>query len=91
MSIQINYKNSGSKNPSSNLILFADEKFNVNPLKKYISGSEFTYINDLIKTSDLKKNLFIFEVNSKKKIVLVSIKKKIKSENKSNCFKFFTI
>ena len=28
MSIQINYKNSSSKKPSNNLILFADEKFN---------------------------------------------------------------
>ena len=29
----------------------------------------------LLKTSDLKKKLLVFEVNSKKKIVLISIKK----------------
>ena len=29
MSIKINYKNSTSKNPSNNLVLFVDEKFNI--------------------------------------------------------------
>ena len=74
MSIKINYKNSTLKNPSNNQVLFVDEKFNINPLKKYLSNSEFSYISDLLKTSDLNKNLFVFEVSSKKKIVLISIK-----------------
>ena len=84
MSIQINYKNNGVKNPSANLVLFSDEKFNINPLKKYISSSEFSYIGDLLKTGDLNKNLFVFEVNSKKKIVLISIKKNIKTSDIEN-------
>jgi len=79
MSIKINFKNSISKNISSNLVLFTDEKFNTYSLKKYISQSEFTYITDLLKTSDLNKNLFVFELNSKKKIVVISIKKNSKS------------
>ena len=78
MSIKINYKNNTSKNPSNNLVLFVDEKFNINPLKKHLSNFEFSYINDLLKTSDLNKNLFVFELSSKKKIVLVYIKKNIK-------------
>ena len=78
MSIKINYKNSGSKKPSNNLVLFTDEKFDIRPLKKHISSSEFFYINDLLKTSDLNKNLLVFELSSKKKIVLVSIKKNIR-------------
>ena len=67
MSIQINYKNSGLKINPTNLILFVDENFNSAGLKKYISKLEFSYINDLLKNSDLKKNLLFFEVNSKKK------------------------
>ena len=78
MSIKINLKHSNTKNPSNNLILFGDEKFNINPLKKYLSNLEFDYINDLLKSSDLSKNLFVFELSSKKKIVLISIKKNIK-------------
>ena len=76
MSVKINFKNNIVKKNSANLVLFTDEKFSTNTIKKYTSISEFSYIADLLKTSDLKKNLFVFELNSKKKIVLVSIKKK---------------
>ncbi len=74
MSIEINYSKKTSDGSSSNQVLFTNEKFNVNNLKKYLSTSEFSYISDLLKNSDLKKNLLIFEFSSKKKIILVSIK-----------------
>ena len=67
MTIQINYKNSASKNIFGNLILFVNEKYDISGLKDQISKSEFSYISDLLKTSELKKNLFVFELNSKKK------------------------
>ncbi len=79
MSIKINYKKIGSKKPSQNLVLFTDEKFTIKPIKKYILNHEFSYINDLLKTNDLNKKLFVFELSSKKKIVLVSIKKNVKT------------
>ncbi len=83
MSIKLNYlKKMGSK--TSNLVLFCDEKYSTSGLKKYLSNPEFTYINDLLKTVDQKKNLFIFEVNSKKKIALVSIKKNLKTSDIEN-------
>jgi len=79
MTIKINYSNKAISKSSANLVLFTDEKFNINNLKKYISKTEFTYIKDLLKTSDLKKSIFVFEINSKKKIILISIKKEIKN------------
>ena len=63
MSIKINYSKIRTGKSSGNLVLFTDERFSINGLKKYLSNSEFSYINDLIKTSDLKKKLFVFEVN----------------------------
>ena len=84
MTILINYKTSNSKKVSSNLVLFVDEKFNISGLKKYISNSEFSYISDLLKNSDLKKSLLVFEINSKKTIFLVSIKKDIKTSDIEN-------
>ncbi len=84
MSIKINFKNSVSNKTSSNLILFANEKFNINSLKKFITTSDFNYISDLLKTNDLSKNLLIFELTSKKKIILVSIKKDIKTAEIGN-------
>ena len=59
MTIKISYKNNISKKTSANLILFADDKFNISNLKKYISTFEFSYIKDLLKKSDLNKNLFV--------------------------------
>ena len=79
MSIKINYSNKITSRSIGNLVLFVDEKFNINGVKKYLSSLEFSYINDLLKTSDLKKNLFVFELTSKKKIALISIKKDLKN------------
>ncbi len=84
MSIKINYSNKANSKPGANLILFSNERFNTNGLKKYLSNFEFSYINDLLKTSDLKKNLFVFELTSKKKIVLISIKNNLKTSDIEN-------
>ncbi|MFL2889066.1 MAG: leucyl aminopeptidase [Candidatus Pelagibacter sp.] len=84
MSIEINYKNTGLKKPSNNLVLFSDDKFSLKLLNKYITDQEFSYISDLLKISDLNKNLFVFELSSKKKIVLISIKKNIKNADIEN-------
>jgi len=84
MSIQINFKNYASNKSPANLVLFVDEKFNISNLKKYLSNSEFSYISDLLKNSDLKKDILFFDVNSKKTIFLVSIKKDIKISNIEN-------
>jgi leucyl aminopeptidase len=84
MTIQINYKKNISIKASSNLILFVDEKFNIGRLKKYISTNEFSYISDLLKNSDLKKDLLFFDVNSKKTIFLVPVKKDVKVSDIEN-------
>jgi leucyl aminopeptidase len=81
MSIEINYKNSDPKKMATNIVLFTDEKFNINGLKKYLSNLEFSYISDLLKNSDFKKDLLFFEINSKKIIFLVSIKKDLKTSD----------
>ena len=82
MTIQINYKNNSvSKQTPTNLVLFVDENFNISGLKKHISNTEFSYIADLLKSSDLKKNLLFFQINSKKTIFLVSIKKDLKNSD----------
>jgi leucyl aminopeptidase len=84
MTIQINYRKSTSIKASSNLILFVDEKFNIGGLKKYISNNEFSYIADLLKNSDLKKDLLFFDINSKKTIFLVSVKRDFKVSDIEN-------
>ena len=84
MSIKLSYSKKTISKSSSNLVLFSDEKYSTSGLKKYISNTELSYINDLLKTSDLKKNLQVFELNSKKKIILVSIKNNLKNSDAEN-------
>tara|TARA_B100000886_G_scaffold336931_1_gene296658 strand:- start:3440 stop:4897 length:1458 start_codon:yes stop_codon:yes gene_type:complete len=84
MSIKISFKKTILGKTFSNLVLFVDERFNKELIKKYISDSEFSYISDLLKTCDLKKKLLIFELSSKKKVVLVSIKKNLKNYDIEN-------
>ena len=90
MNVEINYKINPSKRNQGNLVLFVDDNYNISGLKKHISNSEFSYIHDLLKINDKKKNIITFDINSKKKIILVSVKKKIKiSEVESLGAKFY--
>ena len=81
MSITISYSNKSTDNLSSNLVLFSDHKFDTRNFRKYLSNSELIYISDLLKNIDLKKKILVFEVNSKKKIILISIKKDLKTSD----------
>ena len=84
MSIQINYKNSAFKSIANNLVLFVNENFDIKSLKKTISKIEYSYIAELLKNSDLKKDILFFEINSKKSIFLISIKDDLKTSMVEN-------
>ena len=84
MNIKINFKNQVFNKLKGNLILLVDEEFNISPLKKYISSTEYSYIFDLLKTKDLKKKIITFEINSMKKIILVSFKKNFSNYDAQN-------
>ncbi len=75
MSIEIIYKSKDDKNNLSNVILFIEEKFEISSIRKHISTSEYSFVADLFKKVDQKKNLITFDISSKKRIVLVFLKK----------------
>ena len=92
MSIQINYKAGPSKKKSSNLVLFVDENFNITGLKKLISNEEYSFIADLLAINDKKKKIIAYDLNSRRRIILISIKKKITtSEAEGLGAKFYDI
>jgi len=69
MSIKINYSNKAVSKSFANLVLFADEKYSINGLKKHLSISDFSYVSDLLKTADLKKIcLFLRSIQKKNSI-----------------------
>ena len=81
MSIKINYLKKSNNKISSNIVLFTNDKFKINSLKKYLTNKEFDYVNEILKTSDVKKNILIYELTSKKKIVLISVKNNLKTSD----------
>ena len=66
MTVQVLYKNNNFQKSLANLVLFTDENFTISGLKKHVSNDEFSYISDLLKTSDLKKDLLFLKLIQKK-------------------------
>ena len=91
MNIKINFKKQGFNKSNENLILFVDESFNISSLKKSISNSDYLYISDLLKTRDSKSKIITFDINSKRKIILVSLSKTLTNSEVENlgadCYK----
>ena len=81
MTVQILYKNNDN---SKNQVLFVEENYNTNTIKKHVSTAELSYIKEILKNNDLKKKILSLDLNSKKRLILVSIKKKLESSDIEN-------
>ena len=77
MIININYKKSISNKLTSNYAVFLNDYKNIQQLKSFFTISEINLIKEIIKNSNLKKNIISFNLNSKKKLFLIYIKKNI--------------
>ena len=84
MPVEINYSKITQNKTNADLVYFSNHKLDIKPIKKNLSSFEFNYINDLLRTVDLKKRIFTFEINSKKKIYIISIKKDLKISDVEN-------
>ena len=75
MSIKISYKKGIVEKGIKNYVLFSDENFNVNGLKKLTLAKSSNEIKKTIETNKSKKKDFIsFNINSRQKIILIKIK-----------------
>ncbi len=81
MSVKINYSKKTSAKSSGNIVFYVNDKFNISQLTKYISKSEKNYIGNLLRNEDLKKNILVYEINSKRKIILISIKNNLNTSD----------
>ena len=84
MTVHIHYKKSILNKKPSNYIFFVDEKFDIESLKKQFSSDEYSFIHDILKTKDLKKEILAIDINSKRKVILVSLKKSQKNSDSEN-------
>jgi len=76
MTIEINYSITQNSAQFANYVLFVEENFKINNIKNF-SNTEISYFKDVLKKNDLKKNIISFDLNKKKKIILINLKKKI--------------
>ena len=78
MTIYINYKKNLSNKIAGDLVFFVYEKFNVSTLKKYLLSHEYSLLLDLIKTKVTQDKIIFYNLSSKKRIILVYLKKMMK-------------
>jgi len=77
MIINIKYNKAINNELIVNYALFSRENYNIDLLKSYFSDLEIISIKEIIKNTSLKKNIISFNLNSKKKIFLINIKKNL--------------
>ena len=81
MTVQIFYKNNDNSN---NQVLFVEESFNINSIKKHVSSADLSYVKEILKNNDLKKKILSLDLNSKKRLILISVKKKLENSDIEN-------
>jgi len=81
MTVQILYK---INDDSKNQVLFVEDNYNINTIKKHVSSADLSYIKEILKNNDLKKKILSLDLNSKKRLILLSIKKKLESSDIEN-------
>jgi len=84
MSVQVNYNTKTNAKFSSNYVFFTGEKFNIDNIKKNFSVIELSYIREILKNNNLKKNILSFDLHAKKKIILTIVKKNLESSDVEN-------
>ena len=82
MPIQVSYKKNINDKLIKNYVLFSDESFKICSLNKISLGKKGLFINELIKKNVVKNKKFLtFNLNSRQRITLISLKKKLTSLN----------
>ena len=75
MTVEISYINKTNIKGVENLIFFVNESLDLSSIKEKLSSLEFSLISELKKVSVPTKEILIFDVSSRKKIVLITLKK----------------
>ncbi len=80
MTVQVVYKNKAKSSNSGVIALFVDEKFQIKNRGGFLSNSEISYIEKISKNKkDTKDNIISFNINEKITIILIALKKDLKS------------
>ena len=85
MSVQIVYKNKAKSGNSGVIALFADEKFQIKNTGGFLSKNEILYIEKISKNrKNTKDRVISFNINERTTVILISLKKDLKSFDVEN-------
>ena len=92
MGVQVSYNKKLSLKNAINKVLFIDENYKILRLKSFLSSREYNVVSDLLKSKDHKDKILSFDINSKVKIILVSLKNNFTNSDLENLgAKFYDI
>ena len=82
MSIQVVYKNKAKSSNSGVIALFTEDKFQIKNTKNFLSKDENSYVEKIIKNKkNTKQKITSFNVNTKKTLILISLKNNLKGSD----------
>ncbi len=82
MTVQVLYKNNGKSRNSGAMVLFTEEKFQLKYAEKFLSKSENLFVEKILKNKkDLKESIISLDLNERNNLILVSVKKDLKSSD----------
>ncbi len=85
MSVQVVYKNKAKSGNLGVIALFTDEKFRIKNTNGFLSKNEISYIEKTLKNKkNTKENIVSFNINEKTTVILISLKKDLKSFDVEN-------
>ena len=74
MTVQVSHINKANIKSSYNQVIFINKNLDINNLKKDFTRDERIFIKDILKKKNNKKGIFLFNVSSKKKLILIPVK-----------------
>ncbi len=85
MTVQVIYKNKVKLTNLDVITLFVEDKFQIKNAKSFLSKNENSYVEKILKSKrNTKENIISFNISEKTTLILVSLKKDLKSFNVEN-------
>jgi len=81
MNIKIKHSNKSDNFSHSSHVFFLKEKFEIKTLKNFLGKSDLEFIAEILKVKNIKKNILLLDLNSKKSICLIKVDKDSNEEN----------
>ena len=92
MTIQVVYKNKDKSGNQDVIAVFADEKFQIKNTSDFFSKNETSSLERILKNKkNTKEKIISFNINEKTTVILISLKKDLKSFDVENLGAVFTI